>query len=176
MLVLSFKQVFPEHAPLVGGKARARARLAREGLRVPDGIAITTEAYDEFVSATGLRNRIARELTWRPVERMRWEEMWDASLRIRNAFAGEPLPPTLDQALLHALRESIGKKPVAVRSSAPGEDASGQSFAGLHDSYVNYTKKLRDMSQSTSERCLSFGWLLRMTRVPPATAHTSNEI
>jgi pyruvate,water dikinase len=104
---------------------------------VPDGLAVTTDAYQEFLAESGIGNQIRRELTWRPVDQMRWEEMWDASLRIRNAFLKAPMPSRVRRVLVRAVRQRFEGRPVAVRSSAPGEDSSSQSFAGIHESYLN---------------------------------------
>ena len=44
--------------PLAGGKGANLARLAQAGLPVPDGFTITTQAYQVFVAANGLTERI----------------------------------------------------------------------------------------------------------------------
>lgn len=137
MLIIPFEKIRPEHAPLVGGKAVALATLAQAGLVVPDGLAVTTEAYHDYLKSSGLADQIRRELSRRPVDTMRWEEMWDASLRIRSAFLKTPMASNMHRTLLGAVQKHFAGKAVAVRSSAPGEDASGHSFAGLHESYLN---------------------------------------
>jgi pyruvate,water dikinase len=76
------------------------------------------------------------ELGRKPLESMRWEEIWDAALRIRSAFLARPVPPDLVREIEDALTELGEHKAVAVRSSAPGEDSASRSFAGLHESYV----------------------------------------
>jgi len=68
---------------------------------------------------------------------MRWEEMWDAALRIRNMFLRTPIPADLLTTLRPPIAERFSDKAVVVRSSAPGEDSAKASFAGLHESYVN---------------------------------------
>ena len=137
MLFVPFEKIRPEHAPLVGGKALSLAALAQAGTEVPDGLAVTTEAYHQYLTESGIASRIRRELSRRPIEEMRWEEMWDTSLRIRNAFLKTPMPSHIGRSLLSVVRKRFEGRPVAVRSSAPGEDDSGHSFAGLHESYLN---------------------------------------
>jgi len=68
---------------------------------------------------------------------MRWEEIWDAALRIRNLFLNSPMPPDLYESLMRTITSFFYDQPVSVRSSAPGEDSTQTSFAGLHESYVN---------------------------------------
>ena len=55
--------------PLTGGKGANLARLARAGLPVPDGFLITTQAYQAFVAANGLTERISAVLTTGALER-----------------------------------------------------------------------------------------------------------
>ena len=77
------------------------------------------------------------ELHRKDFQDMRWEEIWDASLRIRNMFLTSPMPARLAQELGETIRSHFGTRPVVVRSSAPAEDSSRASFAGLHESFVN---------------------------------------
>ncbi len=127
----------PEEPSLLGGKALALARLAQAGLRVPRGFCITTAAYRHFLTRTELGDRIRIELARKPFQEMRWEEVWDAALRIRNHFARTALTDDLATVLREALRRFGEDRPLVIRSSAPGEDAAGSSFAGLHESFVN---------------------------------------
>lgn len=136
-VLLPFESLSAEDRPRVGGKAWALSRLAREGFFVPRGAVVPVEAYREYVGKTGLGERILLELNRKPFEAMRWEEMWDAALRIRNLFLKTPLPGDLHGALLAEADRTFGDRPVAVRSSAPGEDSAGASFAGLHESFLN---------------------------------------
>jgi pyruvate,water dikinase len=120
---------------LVGGKARALGRLLGAGYRVPAGFCIQVGAYEEFVAATNLTATIGMELGRKPFGSMRWEEIWDAALRIRAAFLSSPLPPSVAEPILAAYA-ALAPKIAAVRSSAPGEDSAGRSFAGLHESLI----------------------------------------
>jgi pyruvate,water dikinase len=104
---------------------------------IPRAISITTDAYEAYVTETGLRTRIMMELNRKSYDDIRWEELWDTSLRIRNMFVNTPLPADLSNTIMESVETYFSGQPVVVRSSAPGEDTSETSFAGLHASYVN---------------------------------------
>ena len=121
---------------LIGGKAAALASLMRTGVRVPQGFCVTVHAYERFVQDCGLADTIRMELGRKPLESSRWEEIWDAALRIRTAFLNRPLPSPVTEAIRIAY-SNLGRGGVlAVRSSAPGEDSLQRSFAGLHESVL----------------------------------------
>jgi pyruvate,water dikinase len=120
----------------VGGKAAKLAQLTRAGFQVPRGFCLTTRAYQGFVQAAGVGAVIGMELGRKSMDDMRWEERWDAALRIRAAFLAQPLSGGLCDLLAEALRGFDTAVPLAVRSSAVGEDAAGRSFAGLHESII----------------------------------------
>jgi phosphohistidine swiveling domain-containing protein len=121
---------------LVGGKAANLARLAQAGVRVPDGFCVTSAAYERFLLEGDLVCVIEMELGRKLLDQMRWEELWDAALRLRSAFLNTPIPVDLAQDIRSAVRQLGAGHAVAVRSSAPGEDSAQRSFAGLHESYL----------------------------------------
>ena len=122
-----------------GTKAFHMATLKENGFTVPRTWCIPVSVYEAYLADTGLRDRIGIEINRKAFERMRWEEIWDVALRIRNFFLNTPLPASLEDRLTRALASACGDSPVAVRSSAPGEDEKASSFAGLHDSFLNIT-------------------------------------
>ena len=136
-VTLPLDRVEPRDRERVGGKGYALARMARQGLPVPAALLITAEAYRHFIRGTGIGEAIALEINRKIAGEMRWEEMWDAALRIRNLFLRTPLPGGLRDGLARAIEESFRGVAVVVRSSAPGEDSATASFAGLHESFVN---------------------------------------
>jgi pyruvate,water dikinase len=135
--VLDLNEITDAQRACVGGKAFALATLIARGLPVPPAVCVTTETYDRFLEITGLRGRILMEYHRKPFDQMRWEEMWDAALRIQNLFRRTDLPAELHAVLRATLSRRFKDRPVVVRSSAVGEDSAGASFAGLHESYVN---------------------------------------
>ena len=121
---------------IVGGKAAKLARLARAGFEVPRGFCLTTRAYQAFVKNAGITATIRMELGRKSMDDMRWEEIWDAALRIRATFLAQPLDGVLRETIAQGLAGFDASTPLAVRSSAVGEDAAGRSFAGLHESII----------------------------------------
>jgi rifampicin phosphotransferase len=136
-LLLSIEEINDSHIGLVGGKALSLAKLYQAGFNVPTMTCVTTRCYDIFLDLTGLRERILLELNRKDFSDMRWEEIWDASLRIRNMFHHTDFPSVLTSELAPVLENRFSEISVVVRSSAPGEDSLKTSFAGLHDSFVN---------------------------------------
>jgi len=123
--------------PRFGGKTIALAELSRRGYTVPRSLAIPCDYYRDYLQATGLGGRLTMELGRKEFSRMRWEELWDAALRIRNLFLTTPLPTSLATEMSTTLDRHFAEQPLVIRSSAPGEDSVTCSFAGLHDSFVN---------------------------------------
>ncbi len=120
-----------------GGKAAKLAAMEASGVRVPPGLAIPTEVYDEYVDSTGLRGRILIELSRKDLSGMRYEELWDIAQDIKAMFTGTPIPTDLSDEMGTAVDEVVPERAVAVRSSALGEDSATASFAGIHESFVN---------------------------------------
>ncbi|GGT20882.1 hypothetical protein GCM10010222_73500 [Streptomyces tanashiensis] len=123
-----------------GGKGAALSELARAGLPVPGGFHVTTAAYREFVTSTGVADRIRAELTAASGPDSTPDTGADAGARIRALFEEGPLPSALEQAISKAYAElGDGARTVAVRSSATAEDLPDLSFAGQQDTYLNIT-------------------------------------
>ncbi|MBT8346276.1 MAG: hypothetical protein KJO28_08215 [Desulfofustis sp.] len=121
----------------IGGKGMALFQLSAAGLPVPPPLCLSTAAYDVFVNGNRLREKIGLELYRKSLGDMRWEEIWDASLRIQLLFMKGGIPEELEQEILSAIQDKFGDQQLVIRSSAPEEDGAGGSFAGLHESYIN---------------------------------------
>ncbi|MGB5367421.1 MAG: PEP/pyruvate-binding domain-containing protein [Polyangiales bacterium] len=134
------------HEPVVGGKAAKLSQLARAGFAVPRAVCLTTWAYESFVGDSDIVSTIRMELGRKSLDEMRWEEIWDAALRIRAAFMLQPLSDSLQSAIAESLGAFDSSTPLAVRSSAIGEDSADRSFAGLHESIIGVrgTDAVRD--------------------------------
>ena len=135
--IIPLAEASGKNSSLVGPKAASLARIIEQGMRVPDGFCITRSAYDFFMQKSGLKEMILLELGRKPFEEMRWEEIWDASLRIRNMYGSSVMPMEIKESIIQAVSNLSAGSAVAVRSASLAEDGSGSSFAGLHDSFVN---------------------------------------
>jgi pyruvate,water dikinase len=128
------------NAEVVGPKLARLAELQRAGFQVPTGYAVTVDAYLHFVRETRLDTAIAAELA-AIGDGSDLDRLEAASARIRERFAAQPLPEAMRacferayETLCFEVREV--DKPVAVRSSAVGEDAADHSFAGQYETFL----------------------------------------
>lgn len=126
-------------AARIGGKGKALFELHNAGFPVPYTLCIGSDGYDYFVEYNNLREKINLELHWKEIKEMRWEEIWDISLRIQNLFLEGTIPDDLSSQIRKMVQLHFSDKSIAIRSSAPEEDSAVHSFAGLHESYLNVT-------------------------------------
>lgn len=136
-LVLGLSQIEKAQRSLVGGKAAAISKMYFNSLKVPKTLCITTEAFEKYIKTTGLSDKIIMEYYRKEFDDMRWEEIWDLSLRIKNMFLNTPIPAEIHSELEFEIESFFDNKAVVVRSSSIEEDSAKYSFAGIHESYVN---------------------------------------
>jgi len=60
-LVIPLSEIKARHRSRIGGKGHALAEMFREGLRIPEAVCISTEAYREYLASTGMKDRIRME-------------------------------------------------------------------------------------------------------------------
>lgn len=121
----------------VGSKTRNISITLNNGFKTPPGFCITTEAYSKFIKENQLFHTIDLEIFRKPFEDMRWEEIWDASLRIRSAFLKAKIPPDIESQIRKEIENFPKDVKFSIRSSSPAEDSAVYSFAGIHESYTN---------------------------------------
>ena len=122
--VIPLSDVNRSQEPLVGGKSARLGTLAEAGHPIAPGFCVTIRAYELFLAESRLENLIHMELDRKRFEDMRWEEIWDAALRIRSTFLANPVPTAVASAVADALEPYPPDLAWAVRSSAPGEDSA----------------------------------------------------
>jgi pyruvate,water dikinase len=129
--------------PQVGGKNASLGELYRaltpSGVRVPNGFAVTADAYRHFMEATGLARRVPEILAG-----LQTTDLGDLARRgqaVRHAILAAELPGDLQHAIVGAYQMLGAGLPidVAVRSSATAEDLPDASFAGQQETYLNVT-------------------------------------
>ena len=123
-----------------GGKGANLGELTAAGLPVPPGFVVGAPSYAAFCEETGLRTRLEDLLAGVDVEDT--AVLADAAHQARALFDDTAMPAWLEDAIRGALRELLGddeRAPVAVRSSATGEDTASASFAGMNETYLNVT-------------------------------------
>lgn len=138
-----FKDISINDVATVGGKNASLGEMYRElvgqGVRVPNGFAVTAEAYREFLSAQGIDRRIATILN--RLQRDDIQSLQECGSAIRQTILSAELPDQLRAEIVEAYRAlSEGIEPgvdVAVRSSATAEDLPDASFAGQQETYLN---------------------------------------
>ncbi len=130
--------------PRVGGKnaslGELLAHLTQLGVRVPDGFAVTAEAFTEHLRSAGMAEQIYPALARLDVSDV--SALAREGRRIRNLIRSAPLPDAVATEVLtayRALSEASGEAAadVAVRSSATAEDLPTASFAGQQETYLN---------------------------------------
>jgi pyruvate, water dikinase len=136
--VVDLAETSEKDLPLVGGKAGKLGELVREGLPVPPGFVVTTDAYQAFVQAAGLEPLIDEAMG--TIDDGAPATAEAASRRIRAAFEEKEFPAEVRTAIAGAYEGYARRHDVrfsAVRSSATAEDLDDASFAGLQDTYLN---------------------------------------
>ena len=137
-----FKDLTLDDLPLVGGKNASIGEMVRElsskGIRVPDGFAITADAYHHFIQEAGLDRVIHEILSGLDTRNM--ENLSHRGQAVRHAILNATIPGDLEESIIEAYRDlNHGTYPadVAVRSSATLEDLPDASFAGQQETYLN---------------------------------------
>jgi pyruvate,water dikinase len=155
---LPFASIGLADLPLVGGKNASLGEMlrmvSRAGVsqdlevRVPEGFAITVDAFWDFVDGNHLRPLIEQALS--ELDRTDYSNLNDIGSRIRAGFLLGEMPAAIEQEILESYlalsRSEASRNPhahvdelarVAVRSSATAEDLPTASFAGQQESYLN---------------------------------------
>ncbi|MFE0593263.1 rifamycin-inactivating phosphotransferase [Micromonospora echinospora] len=121
---------------VVGGKGAHLGGLSRiEGVRVPAGFCVTTDAFRRILAeAPSIGDRLDELSRLSPDDRPAIRAL---SATIRRTIEGIVVPDDLAAAILRALAGLGERAAYAVRSSATAEDLPTASFAGQQDTYLN---------------------------------------
>src|SRR5438034_3597703 len=138
--VLGFQDVDKTKLMVVGGKGANLGELSKiEGIRVPDGFCISTEAFKRIIGETSSINELLDQLSLLKVEDR--DKISKLSGEIRRVIEGIAIPQDINEEITRLLSRLDEKNAYAVRSSATAEDLPTASFAGQQDSYLNIIGK-----------------------------------
>ncbi len=138
-----FADITINDIPLVGGKNASLGEMVREltgqGVKVPDGFAITAEAYRYFIREAQLDELI--RLTLADLDTSNMANLAQRGHAVRQSILSATLPQDLQERITDSYRQLQGDNTVpldvAVRSSATAEDLPDASFAGQQETYLN---------------------------------------
>lgn len=138
-----FRDLGVADVPLVGGKTSSLGELyntlSGEGVRVPNGFALTAEAYRDSLTKAGAWEKLRALFAKLDVTDTKALSRAAKSARaIVYAATGTKEVRQAIETSYARLQKEYGKNAaVAVRSSATAEDLPSASFAGQHESYLN---------------------------------------
>jgi len=143
-LTLWFRETSIKDVPLVGGKNASLGEmiktLSKKGMNIPDGFAVTAQAYFYFLQKNKLKKQIKEVLKDINVENI--NNLQERGGKVRSLILGGELPQDLKKEIIKKYK-ALSKKydrervDVAVRSSATAEDLPQASFAGQQETFLN---------------------------------------
>ncbi len=167
--VIPFSKIKLSDLSSVGGKNASLGEMYQElsgvGVKVPNGFAITANAYRNFLKHNQLEKKIANALDNLDISDLQMLTSVGAKIRYlirQGSFPSEMIDDI--RAGYHSMEAEYGPNPdVAVRSSATTEDLPGASFAGQQETYLNIrgTQNLISATQSVfaslfTDRAISY--------------------
>lgn len=138
-----FKDIGIGDVASVGGKnaslGELYAALSAEGIKVPNGFALTTEAYRNALTQSGAWEKLHRLLDGLDKRKIKLLGQRAAQARkiVYAATDTKALRDEIATAYRRLEQEYGANVAVAVRSSATAEDLPTASFAGQHESFLN---------------------------------------
>ena len=134
--VLGLHEIDRTQVALAGGKGAHLGELGRiEGVRVPPGFCVTTDAFRRIVAEAPALDACLDRLSRLEVDDR--EPIRALSAEIRRILQESVIPDEVAAEITAALARLDAQAAYAVRSSATAEDLPTASFAGLQDSYLN---------------------------------------
>ncbi|WP_031432428.1 phosphoenolpyruvate synthase [Methylomarinum vadi] len=138
-----FNEIGIDDIPLVGGKNASLGemyqKLIPQGVKVPNGFAITAEAYRYMLESTDSLEPLRETLDALQADNV--DSLARCGRKARDIVYSAGLPTDLEDEICRAyqqLQQQYGDElSLAVRSSATAEDLPTASFAGQQDTYLN---------------------------------------
>jgi phosphoenolpyruvate synthase/pyruvate phosphate dikinase len=134
--VLPFQEIDRTMVMVAGGKGANLGELSRiEGIRVPEGFCVTTEAYKKLIQNNQELNGLLDELARFKAEQRK--PIGAVGAEIRMVIERLSIPGVIAEEITRYLIKISDKDAYAVRSSATAEDLPSASFAGQQDTYLS---------------------------------------
>ena len=125
---------------MVGGKGANLGELTRiEGIHVPSGFCISTEAFKKVVGETSSIKALLDQLSLLTADKR--DKIGELGREIRRVIEEIAIPQDISEEISRLISRLDGKNAWAVRSSATAEDLSMASAAGQQDTYLNIIGK-----------------------------------
>jgi len=159
VFIKNFSQISIHELPLVGGKNASLgemfSQLTPKGILVPDGFAITADAYRLFLKENKLHHQL--EAIVAELDKTNFSNLHDIGQQARDLIQNAPLPAAVVAEIKQAFQDLRGREKadisLAVRSSATAEDLPSASFAGQLESFLNISGE--DALVKTVHRCFT---------------------
>lgn len=144
MYIKWFKNVTLKDIPSVGGKnaslGEMYSKLKSKGIRVPNGFAVTADAYQYFIKANKLEKKIKEALRGLNIKKIK--TLHRTGKKIREMILSAEMTEDIVVAIRAAYRDLAKQTKrtnldMAVRSSATAEDLPTASFAGQQETFLN---------------------------------------
>jgi pyruvate,water dikinase len=134
--VLGLEEIGKSQVALAGGKGASLGELLRiDGIRVPAGVCVTTDAFRRVMATVpAVGDQLDRLARRNPGDR---QAIRTISAEIRQVIEGIAIPDEVAAAITRSVTRLGGHAAYAVRSSATAEDLPTASFAGQQDTYLN---------------------------------------
>ncbi|MHB1278254.1 MAG: phosphoenolpyruvate synthase [Bacteroidia bacterium] len=141
--LLRFSEIGIKDIPRVGGKNASLGEMYRnlsgKGVAVPDGFALTAEAYWAFIDHNGFRKKLVEIIS--RLDTTDFSNLAETGKACRELIMSGKLPEELKEKIVDGyayLTKQYGKEvSLATRSSATAEDLPNASFAGQQETYLN---------------------------------------
>jgi pyruvate,water dikinase len=138
---IPFKNITSKDIQLVGGKNASLGEMLHSltplGVKIPDGFAISTLGYWQFLKENNLTERLTSEL--QKLDTLNLRNLSVVGKNCRELIKSSKIPTIIEKEVIQEFEKlkSVNLISVAVRSSATAEDLPTASFAGQHDSFLN---------------------------------------
>src|SRR3989338_4329230 len=135
--IQTFKNISKSDVALAGGKGASLGEMTQARIPVPGGFVILSEAFNYFITATGVKADI--DATLHEVNHEDVNSVEQASQVIQSIITSREMPKEIASEIMQWY-DREGSEFVAVRSSATAEDSSTAAWAGQLDTFLNTTK------------------------------------